>query len=201
MLVTSLSAKGKTMTRVTIDYDRTLVLSNRDLYLYGIEEGSEISESVWNAIVEDQKKSVLAKCGRLLQSKDYTEAELLRKLSDAGYLPEVAGDALSRLKEAGYVNEEAYVRSYVSYHLQDRSITRIRADLLRRGAGKDVIENVLREIAAEEDPAEAEIRQIRELARKKHYDPGEATWEEKQKFQAFLMRRGYGEERIRRAGM
>ena len=66
MLITALTKQTKTKTRVEIDYDKTLVLSDKDIGLYGLKENEEIPESTYAAILKQLRSAALIKCGSLL---------------------------------------------------------------------------------------------------------------------------------------
>ena len=57
MQITDLTPVGKTKTRVTIDYDRTLVLSNRDVLQFDLRRDREIPEEtreeLWKKLRSD----------------------------------------------------------------------------------------------------------------------------------------------------
>ncbi len=74
-------------------------------------------------------------------------------------------------------------------------------DLISRGISGELLDEVFSswEEENEEQVVGEEIRQIRELMRKKHFDPGEADWQNTQKMMAFLARKGYSQDVIRAA--
>ena len=105
---------------------------------------------------------------------------------------------LESLREAGYLNDERYAQNFVQAHWEDRSRLRIRTDLEARGVPSQIISEVLR-AESEERGSDAEIRQIIKLMKKRKFDPGNASWEEKGKMQAFLYRKGYSQSSVRAA--
>ena len=58
---------------------------------------------------------------------------------------------------------------------------------------------VLEEISEETDPEEVQLARIRRLLQKRGYDPAQTDYTARQKTVAFLRRKGYGMELIRRA--
>ena len=148
--------------------------------------------------MEQRRKECLRKCGVLLAQRDYTCSRLREKLLSGGFEEEVVESVLEELREANYLNDERYAQNYVQAHWEDRSRLRIRMDLESRGVPSEIISEV---IGAEiqERGSGAEIRQIIKLMRKRGFDPQNATWEEKNKMQAFLYRKGYGQSSVRTA--
>lgn len=200
MTVTSLTPKSKTRTRVEIDYDTTLVLSNRDVYLYNLRVGEEIPENVWDMIRDEQKSSALRKCGSLLQDMDYARQGLIDKLIRAGYPEDIATEAADRMEEAHYIDDRRLSDSYLKYHLNDKSLARIRQDLLRKGVPGTVIEEAIAAYREENEAVitQQEEEQIRQLLAKRHFDLDTADYAEIQKTIAFLLRKGYAMETIRK---
>ena len=147
---------------------------------------------------EERRKECLRKCGSLLAQRDYTCARLRDKLSNAGYEEDLIAEVIESLKEARYLDDRRYARSFAEAHWEDRSRLRIRADLEGRGVPQQIISEILEEVY-EEHGNEAEIRQIRKLIEKRSFDPSTASWEDRSRLQAFLYRKGYGSASVRAA--
>ena len=151
-----------------------------------------------NTELEKKKKECLRRCGALLSARDYTCRRLKEKLADAGYEEEVIGPVLESLKEARYLDDERYARSFINAHWENRSRLRIRMDLEKCGVPSDVISEVLRD-ECDERGTEAETRQIIGLMKKRKFDPLTASYEERNKMMAFLYRKGYDTSSVRAA--
>ena len=147
---------------------------------------------------EEKKKECLRKCGTLLAQRDYTCSRLREKLLRGGYEEEIADEVIGSLREARYLDDARYARSFIEAHRGDRSRLRIRKDLEDRGVPSDIISEALRE-ELEENGDAAEIRQIRKLMEKRKFDPENADWDEKRKMQAYLFRKGYAASAVRAA--
>ena len=147
---------------------------------------------------EEKKKECLKKCGVLLAQRDYTCARLREKLLGSGFEEETADEVIGSLKEAHYIDDARYARNFIEAHRGDRSRLRIRKDLEDRGVPSEIISEAMVE-EFEENGDSAEIRQIRKLMEKRKFDPGSADWNEKQKMQAYLYRKGYAASAVRAA--
>ena len=82
-----------------------------------------------------------------------------------------------------------------------RSRNRIVQDLVQKGISKDILMPLMDEIYEEsglESGEDVELEQIQKLLIKKHYDK-DMDYKDKQKIMAFLMRKGYSMDKIRRA--
>lgn len=201
MLITEMEPISKTRTRVTINYDQTLVLSNKDILVYDLRQDGELEETVYREILEAQRSAALVRAGNLLKGVDYTRKGLTDKLVRAGYPEMIAGEVVTRLCDAHYLDDRRYAENYIRYHLQDRSLYRVRMDLLQKGIERDLLDEVLRGYEEEHHDAAAaqELQQIHRFLTRKHYMPGEMTYEETARIQASLLRKGYSMERIREA--
>ena len=147
---------------------------------------------------EQIRKECLRKCGTLLARRDYTCARLRDKLLGSGYDDKTADWALERLREAHYLDDVRFARSFIAAHREDRSRLRIRKDLEDRGVPSEIISEVMRE-DREETGEEAEIRQILKLIKKRGFDPASADRQESGRMQAYLYRKGYAVSAIRAA--
>ena len=77
---------------------------------------------------EEKKKECLRKCGTLLAQRDYTCARLREKLLRGGYEEEIADEVIGSLREARYLDDARYARSFIEAHRGDRSRLRIRKE-------------------------------------------------------------------------
>ena len=199
MTVTQIEAVTGTKSAIWIDGEFAFVLYKGELRKYGIKLDEFISEVIYNEIVHEiLPKRAKLRCMNLLKERGYTRRQLLDKLKQARYPETVIEEALSYVESFGYVNDDAFARSYVEDQLGKRSIRRIEEDLARKGIDRSVIEDAINRVQ-ERDGAPDETEMIRELLQKKHYDPENSDYKEKSKIQAFLYRKGFSPESIRRA--
>ena len=198
MIITSRIPKGKTRSTSTRDGGANFTFAVRDARLYGLEEGAEISASVLSLIREQLRKEILHESGILLGGRDYTEKRLTEKLLERDYPEDLVQEAVQSLKEARYLDDRRFAEQYLSAHLSDRSIARIRQDLAQRGVDNKLIDEAVSACSVEEIQEE-ELAQIPQLLKKRHYDPESADYAEQQKTAAFLYRRGFDAGLIRKA--
>jgi SOS response regulatory protein OraA/RecX len=95
----------------------------------------------------DSLGEVLDAAARYLEARPRAEAEVRAKLLRLGYRTELVEDAVARLVELRYLDDDAFARSWVDS--RDRTSPRgehaLRAELARKGVGRDVIDEVLGE--------------------------------------------------------
>lgn len=197
MRVTGVTREGKRRLRITVDEDYSFVLPEREAIGYDLDRvDQEIPEEVWADLRGRLRLLALERSGRLLQGGDYSVRRLSQKLLGAGIPQDIAQGVVGELLDAHYLDDERMAQTYVRLHLQDRSVSRIRMDLQKKGISAEVADAALAEFEGEQE--EAQQDQILRLLRKRHYS-ADLPYEERSKIMAFLCRRGYGMGQIRRA--
>ncbi len=199
MKVTAVVPLSKTRYRIEIDGETAFVLYGGELRRYGVAEGRELARTDWEEIMHQVlPRRAKLRCMKLLTARNYTRAQLIDRLRQGEYPPETVEEAVAYVESFGYVDDEAYARSYVEDHIASRSRRRITEDLRRKGVSAGHIEAAL--LAVEErDGMQDEESMIRRLLEKKHFDPQNADRKERQRIQAFLYRKGFSPEKIRKA--
>ncbi|HYX77748.1 MAG TPA: regulatory protein RecX [Solirubrobacterales bacterium] len=133
-----------------------------------------------------------------LRVKERTTAELAALLERRGYHPQEVADAISRLADAGELDDARFARRYAEdkRELRGWGPERIRAALEARG-----VPSALGEAALEADTHEAQVGRARELLEARARPLG--TEADRARALGFLARRGYdyeiAHEAIRRA--
>ena len=82
---------------------------------------------------------------RLLSYRDHSSKELVSKLVQKGHRREYSENAVEKLSEYGYVNDERYA-SYLATSLLERkgmNANAIRSELLRKGISKEISDNIV----------------------------------------------------------
>lgn len=199
MRVTGITELTRTRCRIELDQQLAFALYKGELSLYHVKEGEELSEADYHTIM----KEVLPKRARLrsmnlLKSREYTTEQLRTRLRQGLYPEEIIEDAIAYVTSFHYIDDLRYAVDYITGHEDSRSRRRIEQDLYGKGISREVMEqawNRWEALGGEQN----EQAMIRALLEKKHYDPENADYREKQKLYAFLMRKGYSGEQVRRA--
>lgn len=199
MTVTAITEINKSRVRIVTDDEFSFVLYKGELRLFHIKEGEEISQEDFLEITETLlPKRAKLRAMNLLKSRSYTEKQLFDKLKTGGYPDEIVKTAVDYVAGYGYINDEAYAKDFIEYQKDSKSKTRIMKDLYQKGISKEIMEKAFEEVVGE-DRQKLEEEQILAWIRKKKFKASEATYEEKQKFSAFLYRKGFQNDAIRRA--
>jgi regulatory protein len=132
---------------------------------------------------------------RLLGRRDYTAAELTRRLIERGHAPDEVEAALQRLAGEGLVDDRRVAAAFirVASRVKGRGRIRIERDLLARGVAAGIVRDALAALPEDED-ADA-VRRI--LARRGI--PDRITLAERRKLFRQLLRRGFPAEAISKA--
>ena len=194
MIITEICPYGKMKSRVLTDEGLVFSVYRSELNKYGLEEGRELTDEVLEGVLYPMlKKRAVERVVRLLKEKDYTEAELMRKLR-LSYCPEeCARQAVQWALERHYVDDRRYAENYIRWHAEGKSRRRILLDLQEKGVPREVAEELL-----ETTPPDEEAQILREL-RKRRFDPENADLKERKRTAAFLMRKGYSWAQIESA--
>lgn len=131
----------------------------------------------------------------LLLHNDRTEAELRERLLKKEFDVSSVEDAVNYVKSFGYIDDERYAKNYVEFYRHRKSARQLEQDLQRKGVDAMFIESALAESGSDE-PA------LKRALEKKVSSPqklAEYTYEEKQKVMAYLYRKGFQVEDIRKA--
>ena len=129
----------------------------------------------------------------LLNDMDRTESQLRTKLLNGDYPADIADEAIAYVKSFGYINDESYIRRFIESRKNSKSKKEIYALLMKKGVDMERVQEILSEYYSAEDSLNA----IRDLLRKKRYDPKSATDQEMRKIYGYLARKGFGYEDIR----
>ncbi len=95
----------------------------------------------------DDAAVVLEAAARFLEVRPRSVDEVRRRLSDAGYLPDLVAAAVERLTDLGMLDDEAFARAWVES--RDRARPRgeraLRSELHRKGVVDSIVTDVLGE--------------------------------------------------------
>ena len=202
MIISDIIEFDKKRSKVYIDGEFAFLLYKGELRDYSIKINNELSESAYETITKELlPQRAIKRAMNLLQKKDYTEKQLRDKLSEGLYLAEAIDVALDYVKSYRYLDDHRFARDYVVYHIETRSKSRVASDLASKGISKQTIIDTFEELENEGFIGsffETEVNQITNLLNKKHYR-SDMEYKDKQKIIAFLLRKGYDMDLIKKA--
>ena len=182
--------------RLTLDNGEVWVLYRGELHNFHLTEGAEISDAQFLEIRTDVLgKRAKKRAMHLLERMDRTEQQLRGKLTEGGYPADLVEEAIDYVRSYHYVDDERYADTYVQLHGETKSRGRLLMELQGRGIDRELAEQVLS--AHDEERDEPDM--IRKLLEKRHFDPEEASPEERRRMYGYLMRRGFKSSDVFRA--
>ncbi len=191
MIITEIESVTKSRYKVKLDDGMEFVVYRGELQRYSMKQGEELSKEAYECLFyEVLPKRAKLRSMNLLKSKDYTRKQLQDKLRQGGYPEEIISEAIAYVTSYGYINDANYARSYIEYHMDSRSQTRIINDLLKKGIEKNVIMQSFEELKNNGMEID-EISMAKKILQKKNYHAETATYEERQKMYGFLYRKGF----------
>ncbi len=158
---------------------------------YRLKAGMQIEKSKLDEIqLETEKSQALDKAMTHLSASMKTKKQICDFLGKKGYTDAVCAYVLERLEYYKLVDDEAYCRAYVQ-GVKGKSKRALEADLLKRGADKIAVEQVLDGV--EEDANEAK-KILEKYLRGKEYSKANVY-----KGFKYLLSKGYRYETARSA--
>ena len=137
----------------------------------------------------EQQREARKKALRLLEHMDRTEKGLTDRLLRAGLSEELAEDAVSYVKDYGYINDRRYALNYIMYRIHDKSRQKIFQELSGKGIDRQTIQDAWEEAEELETPDERAL--LCQMIEKK-YEPGaELDEREMRRLYGYLARRGF----------
>lgn len=128
---------------------------------------------------------------RLLSGREYSRAELERKLASHEDAPGALAKALDELQAKDFINEQRVVDSVVHRRSPKLGTQRIRQELQAKGLEPEAVAQAVSALRA------TEVERAREVWRKKFGQPATDA-AERSKQMRFLAARGFGGEVIRK---
>lgn len=171
--ITSITPQQKDKTRCNIEVDGKFCCGLKlDTVLQnGLKAGMSIDTEVLSRLqLESEKLTALDKALKHISVTMKTEKELRSFLKKKGYLEEVEGYVLQKMKEYGFVDDEAFASSYAENVSKRKGSRLIRLELRQKGVDEEAISAALSSIT---DEGESAKRCLAKYMRGKTFD--EAT--------------------------
>lgn len=141
-----------------------------------------------------EQQQARRKALRLLEHMDRTERGLTDRLRQAGFSEEAAEDAVSYVREFGYINDERYAFNYIMYRIHDKSRQKIFQELQQKGVDRQTIQSAWEE--AEELEAPDEHTLLLSQIEKKYPPDTEIDERQMRRLLGYFARRGFRQSEI-----
>lgn len=130
-----------------------------------------------------ESEKAFSKAIDYLSVRRRTQREIMRKLKEKGYLPEVIEKVVEKLKEYGYIDDVKFCEQYIETYIDKNGVMKIKSDLLRLGVESSLINEALKQ-ADEDAQSQAAVDAARKYLRGHDYD--------RLKLMRHLANRGFG---------
>ncbi|PIP12442.1 MAG: hypothetical protein COX49_05645 [bacterium (Candidatus Stahlbacteria) CG23_combo_of_CG06-09_8_20_14_all_40_9] len=139
--------KGKKRFNIYIDGEFSLAVSEETLLKMDLYEGKELTEEELGKI-RNLEENVRAKdyALNLLSYRPRTRRELLRRLKEKKFTPDIAEKTVSRLEQSGLINDYDFAVYFIETFRDRRGIYRLKNDLFRLGVKREVIDRALADV-------------------------------------------------------
>ena len=133
---------------------------------------------------------------KLIEFKDRTEKEIRQKLHEKGYDENSIEDEIEFLKNYGYINDSRYAEHFThdAINIKKWGKGRIRAELLRKGVDREIIDSVI-----EESFEEVDDDRVFSLMKTRFANSDFSNIKERTRIFNFYMRRGFSPDEIKGA--
>ena len=185
--------KNKSRVNIFVDDSFFCGLNKETAVIFGLKENKEVDEEKLKvAIFESEVKSAFEKSLDYLGRRMYTKKELIERLTQKGYIKEVAERVIEKLEEYRYIDDKLFAKQFFQSngHLSKRVI---QGKLIQKGVAKDIISDII-----EERTGESEL-ELCLLQAKKYLKSKEVNdIKDIQKMQASLARKGFDFDTIKK---
>ena len=131
----------------------------------------------------------------LLGRRGYTAKEIRDKLIKKEATPEVIEQTLARLIERKFVDDAQYAASYIRFRKTQKGPLALRRELFRKGVAEEVVDETLLELD-EDSQSETATELLQKNVWRFNKDDPRKNYS---KAYAFLARRGFGSDVVKRA--
>lgn len=191
-VITKITRQKKSLDRYNIFLDESYAFSVDESVLiqHQLTKGKVLAEfEMDDVIYEDEVRKAFSAALNYLSYRMRSEQEVKKKLLDAGYGEAVALEAIRKLLEYNYLNDEEFSKALLSTEKKSskKGPTAIRQSMKQKGISEETQQQVLGTYTEKE-----QVEIALALAEKSLRSSGQLTpSQQKRKIQDMLMRKGY----------
>lgn len=192
-VITKITQQKRDSERYNIYLDEKYSFSVHESILvkYGMTKGMQLDEWSMDEITyEDQIAKAFNRALHFLSFKMRSESEVKKKLLDLEYGEAVVLEAIVKLKRLGFLDDEAFSEAVMltQKNTSGKGPKAIKQELMKKGVGKELQEQVLEQYSEEEQFAVAKKLAEKAARSNRSIPPAQL----KQRIQNALARKGYG---------
>ncbi|MCH7614114.1 MAG: RecX family transcriptional regulator, partial [Candidatus Marinimicrobia bacterium] len=178
--------------RLLIFDDQSVFGISEDVFVStGLEVGSEVDdEYLSELVIKENDHQAFHAAISLLNYRMRSKAELRKRLAEKGYETGTIDNAMQKLEEKKYVNDELFAKAFINDKIHSRYLgpVALRRELIPHRIDSELVEKLIQQ-AYNEIPEEELVER---LMTKRNIQPGQKlTRKEKNRLLAYLQRRGH----------
>lgn len=199
-VITKITQQKKDSERYNIFLDEKYAFSVDEAILvkFGLTKGMTLDDwSIDDMVYEDEIRKAFNRALHYLGFRMRSEHEVKKKLLDAGYGEAVVREAIVKLRNLGFLNDETFSEALLQTqkNASSKGPRAIRQELQKKGIGKELQAQVLESYSEDE-----QLQIATKLAEKAaNANRAIAPAQLKQKIQNALLRKGYSFDIIKQA--
>ncbi|WP_234032645.1 regulatory protein RecX [Paenibacillus faecalis] len=197
LIITSVKMLRKPKHRYQIAFDSYVLSIHEDIMIqFRMMKGSVFrKEELKEIVAADERQQAYVEALKFLERKPRTAQEIARRLHQKGMTAEGIEETVIRLQQERLVDDELYAKQWAEQRITGQKKGRmwVRQELRQKGIQTELIAKALNEVSEEDELQSAYI-----IGRKKWYQTKGDALERKRKTGAFLMRRGFTGEQVRK---
>lgn len=185
--------KNKNRVNIFVDDSFFCGLEKETAVIFGLKLNKEVDEKeLEQAVIKSEEKRSFEKAISLIEKKMNTKKELKDKLLKRGFSEDCIKSTINRLEEYHYIDDDLYAKLFIEQN-PNLSKKMISNKLIQKGINKEIIEKNLLCI-----DNETEYENCMALAKKFLKTSKIENFNDKQKFMAKLVRRGFSFDIIKK---
>lgn len=119
---------------------------------YSLKSGQEFDDEFFEQLqTQNGDYACFNRSLSLLEKSIKSEKMLKDYLREKGYPKSSINSAIEKLKEYGYINDEAFAENFINSYSFRKSKRKLKFDLLTKGISEDIIDEKLSLLVGEED--------------------------------------------------
>lgn len=197
LIITSVEMMRKPKHRYLIMFGPYSMTVHEDVMIkYRLMKGNMFrKEELEEIVVADERQQAYVEALRFLERKPRTAKEITQRLNQKGMTADGIEKAIIRLQQERLVDDELYAKQWAEQRItrQKKGRMWVRQELRQKGIGTELIAEALNEVSEED-----ELESAYAVGKKKWLQSKGDALERKRKTGAFLMRRGFTGDQVRK---
>lgn len=162
--------KGKRY-RVFVDDEYFGTFEDEILARHCLKSGQEFDKQFFdNLTIENGDYACFNRGLNLIEKSMKSEKMLKDYLKEKGYLQSCIEKACEKLKEYGYINDEAFCENYIACYSTSKSKRKLKYELLNKGINEEIIEIKLQENCNDEEEYQKCLNFARKFVKNRELD-------------------------------